>query len=170
MSRENEENKENIYSQSLGNRKNEIEVEKEKLKKELTKVQEYSEDLAKKEGTLRMLDDIKREEKRRNKLEEFSRNPGMMDVPVGGPARFVTQYRIPPNIRQIRLEDYNPYNPNEVKHNVIKDYGIGLLGKGEETDWDVYDTGFKGGIIRKARKTRKTRRKKRTRKARKTRR
>jgi hypothetical protein len=44
--------------------------------------------------------------------------------------------------------------------------GIGLLGKGEETGYDVYDTDFHGG---KKRKTRKTKSSKKTKKAKRTR-
>ena len=47
--------------------------------------------------------------------------------------------------------------------------GIGLLGKGEEPGYDVYDTDFHGGKKRKTRKTRKTKHSKKTKKAKKTR-
>jgi len=48
--------------------------------------------------------------------------------------------------------------------------GIGLLGKGEETGYDVYDTDFHGGKKRKSKKTRKSKKSKKTRKTRKSRR
>lgn len=44
--------------------------------------------------------------------------------------------------------------------------GIGLLGKGEENDWDIYDNDFHGG--KKKRSRRKTKRSKRLRKTRKS--
>jgi hypothetical protein len=47
--------------------------------------------------------------------------------------------------------------------------GIGLLGKGEENDYDVYDTEFHGGKkgTKRSRKTKQTRKTKRSKKAKK---
>jgi hypothetical protein len=46
--------------------------------------------------------------------------------------------------------------------------GIGLLGKGEENDWDIYDNDFHGGKKKQTRKSRKNKRAKLSRKSKKT--
>ena len=46
--------------------------------------------------------------------------------------------------------------------------GIGLLGKGEENGYDVYDTDFHGGKKKRTRKSRKTKRSRKTKKSKKS--
>jgi len=46
--------------------------------------------------------------------------------------------------------------------------GIGLLGKGEENDYDAYDTDFHGGKKKRTRKSRKTKRSRKTKKSKKS--
>jgi hypothetical protein len=58
--------------------------------------------------------------------------------------------------------------PSRAEDPSIDRPGIGLLGKGEKNDYDVYDTEFHGGKKKKTRRNRKNKRAKRSRKTRKT--
>uniref|UniRef100_A0A6C0K1F4 Uncharacterized protein n=1 Tax=viral metagenome TaxID=1070528 RepID=A0A6C0K1F4_9ZZZZ len=54
--------------------------------------------------------------------------------------------------------------PSRAEDPSIDRPGIGLLGKGEKNDYDVYDTEFHGGKKKKTRRNRKNKRAKRSRK------
>lgn len=58
--------------------------------------------------------------------------------------------------------------PSRAQNPSIYRPGIGLLGKGEENDYDVYDTEFHGGKKKHIRRSKKTKRSKRSRKTKKT--
>jgi len=58
--------------------------------------------------------------------------------------------------------------PSRAEDPSIDRPGIGLLGKGEKNDYDVYDTEFHGGKKKKTRKNKKSRKTKKQEKAKKT--
>jgi hypothetical protein len=59
--------------------------------------------------------------------------------------------------------------PSRAEDPSIDRPGIGMLGKGEKNDYDVYDTEFHGGKKKKTRKNKKSRKTKKAKKTKKTR-